>query len=148
MRGDHEEVIISDLCHATAVSRTAVDCYMFTDDVVIADEEDCLFAAELEVLWCCANDGEWKEFVFFTDIGEVFDCYMIVENVPISDLDMRTYDAVRTDSDIVSEFGFAIDYCCWMNGVHGFPVSDTIPDNSGGATGRSVFGQASYHPSI
>jgi len=73
---------------------------------------------------------------------------MIVENGPIADLDMWAYDAVWADSDIISEFGFAIDYCCWMNGVHGFPVSDTIPGNSGGTTGRSVFGQASYRPSM
>ena len=72
MNAFHEEVAVADDGFA-AFMRGTVNDYVLTNDVIVADDELTLFAAEIEILWQCAQDCTLMHLVVAAHLRAVED---------------------------------------------------------------------------
>lgn len=92
-----------------------MDRAVFAEHVVRADFESGGFPNVFEILGFPANGSEGEKFVAFSEAGGAFENDMIVEHTIITKGDIGANDAVRADSDVVSELGFGRNDCGWVD---------------------------------
>lgn len=105
----HQVAPISD--HGgLAFTRSSVDGYVFSDDVIVSNFEKGRFSPILFVLWIAADDGTLGKNVARSNFGARFDRYVGIEDATVADLNTRFNVAKRPDDNIVADLG------CIVNG--------------------------------
>jgi hypothetical protein len=95
--------------------RAAVNRAVFPKHVVIAHFEKSRLADVFEVLGLAPDDRKREKLVVVADLGGSFNNHMRMEHAVVSNFDMGTNQAVRTNPDVGPEFGERRDNGGWVD---------------------------------
>ena len=80
VRGNHDEVFVTNPCNAASIARSPVNGHMLADLIVIADFTYRVFAVIFSILRVGSDNGEWIEDIRLTDRGAAVNRDMIVKH--------------------------------------------------------------------
>jgi hypothetical protein len=115
MRVHHKEVVITDDRMAPAAVRSAMNVYVFAENVVGADSQTRVLTLELKILRLESDRAEWKEMIVVADRCWTLDNHMRLESAAVSDRHAITDPAIRTDEYVGTHFCFGADDCRGVN---------------------------------
>lgn len=104
VRVAEQQVVRPDPRRQTLVS-AAVNGAVFPEHIVIADFKMRWLALILEVLGLAANDGKGEKLISLSEFRMALQNDMRMEHAVVTECDIRTNDAIRTDADIASQRG-------------------------------------------
>jgi hypothetical protein len=114
----HEEIIVTNLCHAPLLG-TAMDRHVFTDDIVITDEHLTLGAGlEIIILRVSTQDGSIPYGIPCTHLDMSRDYSMSLDPTPFTDHCPRLNDNPWANLHIGGKTGCRIDKGRWMDQRH------------------------------
>jgi len=119
-----------------------MDGGIFTEDIMISDDECGGFALVFQVLRFGADGGEGKELIIFTDFGVAVDDDVGVEFTAVPKGDVRFDDTVGPDLDVGSDLGVGGDDCGGMNHV---VDSRSVAESSEKSERPSTLASMSFH---
>ena len=100
----HKQVIRPNTGFTVILNRTAVNGHVFTDDVIVANDQSCRLTSVLFVLAFFTNGGELKNTIPFADNRWAFDHHMGTQPTIITNFDARTDIGPRANSDVIANF--------------------------------------------
>src|SRR5512138_3476806 len=121
----HQEILRPNGGCPTALYRRPVDCHIFPENVVVADDHLGLFAVVIQMLRRGADRDKWMQLAPCTDLRPAINRDMRHEMGSRSNRDMLTDQTKRPELHIIGKTGLWVHYSCCMN-LHSEPPVDVI----------------------
>jgi len=95
MAACHEQIVISDLCYSAELLEPRLDSNVFSDSIVLADNQARWFTLPFTILWCCSDGCELVNSVAVSESGKSVDDNMRTDSAVCADLHIRTNTGIR-----------------------------------------------------
>ena len=111
----HDPVATAESGDTAAISSTAIDGAIFTNDVAVTNLKGCALALELLVLCITTNGIERINVIVAANGCRTVDNHMRLDHRAGTDRDLCANARPWTDGNVIGNLGAGVDYCCLMN---------------------------------
>ena len=122
----HEQVVVSDGCHAMALGGATIDRTELAKRVVFADDQFGVFTGIFEILRITANHGMRMNATTLTDLGITLQHSMAADHHIVGEADSSADNGIRPNVNISPQLRARINDGGGMNGhgvlLNGSPV--------------------------